>query len=184
MIDLQPFLPLLDQFAPTIGGLIGGPAGRAGSVMAVAAIHALADALETDPTAPDVASKLNTMPTVDVPGALLAAEEALVSAIPASATSTPAQTIPGSVLPPAPAQGLYVDPINSLIKAGVGALAVMFAAKFGVDVATAQSWGGMFVPGLECLANLAMGGLSGFSLWRSVSGANANTKAIQAQKAA
>ena len=62
-------------------------------------------------------------------------------------------------------------------------LAVMFAAKFGVDVATAQSWGGMFVPGLECLANLAMGGLSGFSLWRSVSGANANTKAIQAQNA-
>lgn len=172
MSDLSPIFPLLEQFAPTIGGMIAGPAGAKLAPLAVAGLHALADALDLDedrsPAA--IVQKLDAMPSTAVPAALQAAENAVKGSLPQAA-------LPAPVTPPAPAQGLYVDPVNSLIKLGVAAAAAAFAAKFGIDAATAQSVGDMAVPVLQGLVTLAMGCLSGFSLWRSIAGSNANTAA-------
>lgn len=171
MSDLKPFLPLIEQFAPTIGGMIFGAPGAKLAPLAVAGIHALADALDgEEPTPAAIAGKLSTMPSEAVPAALQAAESAVKGSLPQVA-------LPAPVTPPAPAQGLYVDPVNSLIKLGVAAAAAAFAAKFGIDAATAQSVGDMAVPILQGLVTLVMGGLSGFSLWRSIAGSNANTAA-------
>jgi hypothetical protein len=171
MSALDPFLPMLDTFAPTIGAALAGSTGAKLAPLAVAGIHALADALDgEEPTPEAVARKLSEMPSEAVPGALQAAERAVTPSVPL-ALPAPVET------PPAPAQGLYVDPTNSLIKLGVSALAAMFATKFGFDATVAQSWGDTLVPVVQGLAALAMSGLSGFSLWRSISGSNANTAA-------
>jgi lysozyme family protein len=178
MTDLSPFFPLLEAYAPTIGAIVAGPVGARVAPLAVAGIHALADALDLDgqPTAGAVAQRLNEMPTAEVPAVLRAAEALVRAALPQPATPAPVQ-LPVPVAPPAPAQGLYVDPANSLIKLGVAALAAMFATKFGFDATVAQSWGDTLVPVVQGVAALAMSGLSGFSLWRSIAGANENTKA-------
>lgn len=172
MSDLQKFLPLFDQFAPVLGGMIFGAPGAKLAPLAVAGIHALADALDgEEPTPAAVSKKLSTMPSEAVPAALQAAEAAVKGSLPQAALPVP-------VTPPAPAQGLYVDPTNSLIKLGVAALAAMFATKFGFDAVTVQHAFDALVPVAQGLAALAMSGLSGWSLWRSISGSNANTAAV------
>ena len=176
MTDLSPFFPLLEAYAPTIGGLLAGPVGARVAPLAVAGIHALADALDLDGderTAPAVAQKLNEMPTAEVPAVLKAAEAFLKAALPQPATPAPVQ-LPAPVAPPAPAQGLYVDPANSLIKLGVAVVAGFAAAKFGIDATTATN---VLTPIAEFIVALGVIGAMAFSQWRSVFGANANTAA-------
>jgi hypothetical protein len=122
----------------------------------------------------DVAARLAPVETVLAGIAAPVASLAVGSPMPAP---SPVQLPAVTVSAPAPAQGLFVDVTNSLIKLGVAAAAAAFASKLGVDAATAQSWAASATPILQSLAAVGVSALMGFSLFRSIQGANLNTAA-------
>jgi uncharacterized protein (TIGR02594 family) len=94
--SLEAFLPTIELYAPTVGRLIGGPAGAIGGQIAAVGIHALATAFGIEPTTEAVAAHMDATPILKAAEGLRTAEELVVGSMPK--TQLPAAVEPHMTL--------------------------------------------------------------------------------------
>lgn len=172
MSELKPFLDVINKVAPTVATAIGGPA-------AGLAVRALAEALDTEPTAAAVATKMDGSPLTKIIDALGHAEAVMMQLgttdqppVKAEAISDP--VVKQEVAPVSP-NGVLVDPTASIAKTLVAGILFVLCSLFVKDVTAAQTLANALAPLTEALITGLGGGILTWLLHRSVSAANANT---------